>query len=171
MKKIFLIMILLIGMNLIIRDEYNISDNSIRFRVIANSNSAKDIIMKEKVVKELSDLIFINSDNYNEIEENIYNNLKVIENRINKLFKSNNYDKNINIMYGINKFPKKTYKGKTYKEGNYKSLVIEIGEAKGDNYFCFLYPSLCLIDYEEKINKKSFKVLEILEKYINVNND
>ena len=55
--------------------------------------------------------------------------------------------------------------GKEYNEGLYESLVIEIGEAKGDNYFCILYPSLCLIDYENRENNKSygFKIVDVFK--------
>ena len=64
----------------------------------------------------------------------------------------------------MNYFPKKVFNGKTYNEGEYKSLVIEIGEAKGNNYFCILYPSLCTIDIDEKEESKyKFKLIEIIK--------
>ena len=50
------------------------------------------------------------------------------------------------VNYGMNYFPVKKYDGVTYKEGNYESLVVSIGEAKGNNYWCILYPPLCMID-------------------------
>ena len=52
-----------------------------------------------------------------------------------------------------------------YDGGLHESLVIEIGEGKGDNYFCILYPSLCMIDYEnreENTNYKS-KIMELFD--------
>ncbi len=148
MKKIIVIILLLITLIIIWSDEnYNINNNEIRFRVIANSNNIEDIIMKEKVVKELSNIVFINSDR-EKIKKNILNNLSTIESRINTIFEKNNYNKTYNVMYGLNEFPQKEYKGKIYKEGLYESLVIEIGDAKGNNYWCFLYPSLCMSDYE-----------------------
>ena len=70
-----------------------------------------------------------------------------------------------NINYGYNYFPTKEYRGIKYKEGYYESIVISIGDAKGDNFWCVLFPNLCLIDTEnttdieykswalEKINK------------------
>ena len=68
------------------------------------------------------------------------------------------------VKYGINAFPEKIYKGVKYSEGDYESLVVEIGEAKGDNFWCVLYPPLCTIDEsDEDINYK-FRIIEIFEK-------
>ena len=165
MKKAVLILLVIISMYLISRDEYNITEDSIRFRVIANSNSVYDIAMKEKVVKEISNILFVKTNTKEETEANIYNNIKNIEDKIDLLFKKNNYDKSYNISYGLNNFPEKTYRGKKYEKGLYKSLVIEIGEGKGNNYFCILYPSLCMLDYEEKEEKSNykFKIIEVIK--------
>ena len=58
MKKIIIVICVFVFMYLFNYNEYNISDDSIRFRVIANSNSIEDISMKEKVVNELSGILF-----------------------------------------------------------------------------------------------------------------
>ena len=50
----------------------------------------------------------------------------------------------------------KIYQGVTYKEGYYESLVISIGEAKGDNFWCVLFPNFCLIDTQEDHTYKSY---------------
>ena len=166
MKKIILIVLIII-FSLIFynRKDYIINEDSIRFRVIANSNNMNDIIMKEKVVSELSKYLFIKENSKEKMNNYIYKNLKNIEDSITKIFKDNNYDKSFKISFGKNEFPRKNYRGKTYEEGLYDSLVIEIGEAKGNNYFCILYPSLCVLDYEEKeekgkINIKLFELIK-----------
>ena len=146
--------------------EYNTTEDSIRFRVIANSNSSRDIIMKEKVVSDLSSFLFINSNDKQEVRNNIYSNLENIDKRINNIFKTNNYDQKYNISYGYNEFPKKTFMGKTYPEGLYESLVIEIGDAKGNNYFCILYPSLCVLDYENTGNNYGFRFVNMIKKIL-----
>ena len=162
MKKIVIIMCILLYMYLISYNEYNNTEDSIRFRVISNSNSSRDIIMKEKVVNESSSIVFIDSNDEEEIKNNIYNNLEKIDDKIAKLFENNNYNQKYNISYGLNEFPKKSFMGKKYEAGLYESLVVEIGEAKGDNYFCILYPSLCMIDYKNKSEKYSLKIVELL---------
>ena len=169
MKKLILILSIILFIIFMNNNEYNVEEDSIRFRVIANSNSAKDIIMKEKVVNELSNMLFDKERTFDETNKNIYSNLKKIENKIDTLFEKNNYNKVYNISYGLNEFPKKEYRGKTYPAGTYKSLVIEIGEAKGNNYFCILYPSLCLLDYENKEEQNEkveyrFKIVDLFKK-------
>ena len=165
MKKIILIISIILVIILLSNNNYNVTNDMIRFRVIANSNNSEDIIMKEKVVKTLSNLLFKNNDSIEDTRNNVISNINNIENRIDKLFKKNKYDMTYNISYGLNHFPKKEYNGQVFSEGDYESLVIEIGEAKGNNYFCILYPPLCMID-EDKTDevKYDFKIVELLKK-------
>ena len=165
MKKIILIISIILVIILLSNNNYNVTNDMIRFRVIANSNKSEDIIMKEKVVKTLSNLLFKNNDSIEDTRNNVISNINNIETKIDKLFKKNKYDMTYNISYGLNHFPKKEYNGQVFSEGDYESLVIEIGEAKGNNYFCILYPPLCMID-EDKTGevKYDFKIVELLKK-------
>lgn len=165
MKKIILFLMLLSGLYLFCKDDSKISDDSIRFRVIANSNSVEDIRMKELVVKELSSTLF-KENSLEGTRSNIISNISQIEKKIDKVFDNNNYDKTYNVIYGMNEFPEKVYNGVVYEKGLYESLVVEIGYGAGNNYWCFLYPSLCLIDYEENVDnfKYKSKIVEIIDK-------
>ena len=155
MKKYILFILIIIVFFIVKKsDDNNITKDAIRFRVIANSDAPKDIYMKEIVVSELSDLLFKN-DNLSDTRNNIIKNLSVIEEKINNVFINNDYDKSYNILYGMNEFPEKEYNGIKYEEGLYESLVIEIGNGEGSNYWCFLYPSLCMIDFKK--NNSNFK--------------
>lgn len=165
MKKLLIVLLLLFGLYLFSKDDSRISDDSIRFRVIANSNSEEDIKMKELVVKELSSTLF-KENTLEGTRSNIISNISQIEKRIDRVFDNNNYDKTYNVIYGMNEFPEKVYNGVVYEKGLYESLVVEIGDGSGNNYWCFLYPSLCLLDYkngEEKVEYKS-KIAEIFDK-------
>ena len=165
MMKILIVLLLLFGLYLFSKDDSRISDDSIRFRVIANSNSEEDIKMKELVVKELSSTLF-KENSLEGTRSNIISNISQIEKRIDRVFDNNNYDKTYNVIYGMNEFPEKVYNGVVYEKGLYESLVVEIGDGSGNNYWCFLYPSLCLVDYkkgEEEVEYKS-KIAEIIDK-------
>lgn len=164
MKKLLIIILFVIGVILFNIENYS-NDDAIRFRVISNSNSSKDILMKEMVVNKISKYVF---DDYNDKDitrKNIVSNISNIEEEIEKLFNNNNYNMNFEVNYGMNYFPVKKYNGITYKEGEYESLVVSIGEAKGNNYWCILYPPLCMIDdnFDEEI-KYDFKILEFFKK-------
>jgi len=157
-KKIIIILSILTILYLsTTKEEIIIPDNSIRFRIIASSNTLDNQLTKEKIKKEILTKIFPNLDN-SDIDNSIKENISNIE----TILKSYNID--YDISYGNNYFPTKVYKGITYKEGYYKSLVITLGNGLGDNYWCVMYPPLCLIDNTDNITYKS-KVLEILKKY------
>lgn len=163
MKKIIYVILIIVMILVVSKPRYDLSGDMVRFRVIPNSNSSKDILIKEKVVNELSTLLFKDTNDINETRNNVVNNLDKINNSIDKVFSENNYNLKYKVKYGMNYFPTKEYNDIRFEAGNYESLVVEIGEAKGNNYWCILYPPLCMIDYEKdtKIEYKS-KIIEIL---------
>lgn len=122
-----------------------IPEKSIRFRIIANSNTKEDQALKQEIKKELQTTIIskLNTETYASAEENIEASIK----KVDEVLKD--YNINYNISYGENYFPEKTYKGVIYPEGEYQSLVITLGEGIGDNWWCVLFPPLCLLEAEE----------------------
>ena len=94
--------------------------------------------------------------------------LKVKDTKVKKLLENQNIKADYEINYGVNYFPEKEYKGITYEEGNYESIVIKLGEGTGENFWCVLFPPLCLLEVEEKNNDDieytSF-IKEIIDKY------
>lgn len=170
MKKI-LILLALISIILLYTnktEEYVIVPNeSIRFRIIPNSNTAEDLYMKEEVKEGISDIITsLSKENINETRTNIVNNLPLLRNKVQNVFDENNYNQTFSINYGINYFPEKTYKGVKYQSGNYESMVVSIGNASGDNYWCVLFPPLCMMEAKEseKVEYKFF-IKEIIDHF------
>lgn len=163
MKKIIYGILIIVMILAVSKPRYDLSGDMVRFRVIPNSNSSKDILIKEQVVNELSTLLFKDANDINETRNNVVNNLDKINNSIDKIFNENNYNLKYKVKYGMNYFPSKEYNDIRFEAGNYESLVVEIGEAKGNNYWCILYPPLCMVDYEKdtKIEYKS-KIIEML---------
>ena len=156
MKKIIIILTILTTItiyNEIQKKEIIIPNTAIRLRVIPNSNTVLDQNMKNKVKTYLEEdtyNLLENIDNIEEARNIINNNIDNINNSINTIFKENNYNMNYNLDFGYNYFPEKEYRGIKYKEGYYESLVITIGEGEGDNFWCVLFPNLCLVDLENK---------------------
>lgn len=144
MKKIVIIA-LIIFVLLIQNNEKNIviPQESIRFRIIANSNSKEDQTLKFAIAKDLTTNTFTNLNNVKNIDDSriqIKNSIPLIETTLNK------YNTKYNINYGYNYFPNKTYKGIEYDSGNYESLVITLGDGSGENFWCVLFPPLCLLE-------------------------
>ena len=149
---------------------YAIPNENIRIRIIANSDSEYDQQIKNEVKEE------IQKDFYNLLKDTkgveearkvINSNLTSIDNKVFNILESNNYPTNYKINYGLNYFPSKEYKGTVYEEGYYESLVITLGEGKGSNLWCVLFPPLCLLEAEENdtVEYTSF-VKELFQKYL-----
>ena len=153
MKKIFIVLIsfILIFSNTRANAKL-IPDEAIRFRVIANSDSEYDqkikLLVKEKVENKLY-TILKNTKGIDNARQIIKDNVGIIDSIVNKTLIEENYDKSYSVNYGMNYFPEKEYKGVKYDEGYYESLVITLGEGKGKNWWCVLFPPLCLVEAEE----------------------
>lgn len=171
-RKLILIILTIVTIyvvyNNVKAEEIVIPNTAIRLRVIPNSNNLLDQEMKTKVKEYLEANLYKKFANVDDIEKArtmINNNIPKIEEDITSIFNENNYDMNFKVKYGNNYFPKKEYKGITYEEGYYESLVVEIGEAKGDNFWCVLFPSLCLLETEETTEVEyKLGVLELINK-------
>lgn len=160
-RKIFLIFLGIIILFVYLQNkmEITIPNESIRLRVIPNSNTTKDIIIKEQVKKYLEKDIYTllkDTDNIVIARKTIINNIPNIEKNIDNIFKSNDYNLTYKVNYGYNYFPEKTYQGKEYSEGEYESLVIYIGESNGDNWWCVLFPNYCLVETNKEVKYKSY---------------
>lgn len=129
-----------------------IPDDAIRIRVIANSNSEYDQDIKLKVKETLeSDMYNLLKDttDLDEARTLIQNNLNNVESNIDKTLQKENYKLPFTINFGLNYFPEKEFKGITYEEGYYESVVVTLGEGLGDNWWCVLFPPLCMLEAEE----------------------
>ena len=168
MKKV-IIGLFFISLILIIKtanNDYTIPSDAIRFRVIASSNTIKDQYTKIKIKNDIEDLLradLLKANSQNSAKNIIKNKLPEIENTL------KNYEVPYNINLGSNYFPEKKYHGLNYPAGNYESLVITLGSGAGENWWCVLYPPLCLIDTtaleKDEVEYKSF-VQELFQKYL-----
>ena len=173
MKKVFvfiLMLLLVVSVYKKSNDSVKIPDSAIRFRILANSNSPRDQKIKEdirdKMQKELYSLLQ-NSKSIDDSRKIINSNMSNFDEILKDSMKDIEYSYSID--YGMHYFPSKTYKGITYDEGNYESLLVTLGSGKGDNWWCVLFPPLCLLEAEESsdvkdVESKSF-IKEIIEKY------
>ena len=156
MKKIIIVLFFLIVLLVFINEKKMllIPNESIRFRVIANSDSTLDqdlkLSVKNDVEKELYNIIG-DSKNIEEVRYRISNNIDKVDNILKK------YNISYDISYGNNYFPEKEYKGVKYKEGEYESVVITIGNGLGHNWWCVLFPPLCLLDEKDNLDSIEYE--------------
>lgn len=167
MKKLIIALFLVTVLILVNKKETKIliPEDAIRFRIIANSNKIEDQTQKIKIKEEMEPVIaniLSTSNSLDETRKEIKNNMYQVKDILNK------YDISYKINYGFNYFPEKNYKGVTYKAGEYESLVVTLGDGLGDNWWCVLFPPLCLLeasedDYDDVVYTSYVK--ELLNKY------
>lgn len=154
-KKILIIFILFLTYFLVSLFSYSnavsssISENVFRLHVIANSNSKEDQDLKYKVRDNLIQYMNSISKNVSTKEEAIKLANKNIDNFYNiakNTILENGFNYNVNIEIGNFDFPTKTYGDISLPAGFYDALKVEIGEAKGKNWWCVMFPSLCFVD-------------------------
>ncbi len=168
MKKTICLIILAITIFLLVIQKSNnvvIPREAIRIRVIANSNSNLDQEEKKKVLNNIKMELYELLKDARTLSEA----RKIINDNIKRLNISilDSTKENFKLNYGMNYFPKKVYKGIIYEEGEYESLVITLGSGQGDNFWCVLFPPLCLLEGNNDTEDVTYQffVKEMLEKY------
>ncbi len=167
MKNILFVFAAIIGLitiSNIMTSKNLIPKDAIRIRVIANSNEKKDQHLKVEVKNEVEEYLYNKLKNVKDsntadlvIKENIPNVEKIVS----------KYTNDYKINYGLNYFPEKEYKSIVYDAGDYKSLVITLGNGLGDNWWCVLFPPLCLMEGSESedVEYHSY-IADTIDKYI-----
>ena len=129
-------------------DDANQHEGIIRLHVIANSNTASDqgikLKVRDAIIKHMQSRDDISTRR--DMEEYITANTDRLERIAEGVVASEGRDDNVKASLGVRYIPEKTYGGTTFPAGNYEALDIKIGEGKGENWWCVLFPPLCLLD-------------------------
>lgn len=126
-----------------------IRDEIIRFHVRANSDSEEDQALKlkvrDKILKETKYLLK-ESKSIDETRSIMKNNLDNIKYIAQKVLEDEGENYDVNVTFGIERFPTRKYGNLVFPAGEYEALVVEIGEGKGQNWWCVMFPPLCFVD-------------------------
>lgn len=148
--------------------QQELAEEVFRFHVLANSDSDEDqalkMQVKEAVIAYMKEEI-PKSDSVEMTKEWARSHLDAIVNLAEAIISEEGYAYEVTAEVTTCDFPDKTYGDITFPAGEYEALRIEIGEAKGQNWWCVLYPNLCFIDavhavVPEEGKKDLKKVLE-----------
>ena len=127
----------------------NIQDSVFRLHVIANSDSSEDQNLKYTVrdkVLEYINLISENTSSKDEVIALVQENIDEIRKIAQETIYENGYNYSVRLSIGNFAFPTKTYGDISFPSGFYDALKIEIGKAKGQNWWCVMFPPLCFVD-------------------------
>lgn len=148
---ICLTLVILMGLLLFytyIGDSGNTHEGIIRLHVIANSDTAGDQALKLKVRDAVIEYME-NQDGLHsadDMREYLKDNLGRLEKIAEGVIASEGYDYPADANLGIRYIPEKTYGDITFPAGTYEALNITIGSGEGENWWCVLFPPLCLLD-------------------------
>jgi stage II sporulation protein R len=127
----------------------HLAQEVLRFHVLANSDSTEDqelkMQVKAEVIAYLEEALPEGLD-VDETKDWMRRNRDEIEAVASKVIEEEGYDYPVNVAVTTCYFPDKTYGDVTFPAGNYEAVRVEIGAAKGQNWWCVLYPNLCFLD-------------------------
>ena len=167
---ILFVVISYVFIGIVVEENIEIPNDAIRIRILANSNDEYDQEIKKEVKEDIQSymsIILKDTTNIEEARVKINNNLDNINKKVGNTLQSLDYKLPYKVNLGLNYFPDKEYKGVKYEAGYYESLLITLGKGEGDNWWCVLFPPLCLIEAEEstEVEYKSF-IKEMLDKHV-----
>ncbi len=131
-----------------------LAEDIFRLHILANSDSNEDQSLKLKVrdaVLEYMKTLTENTSDKQSVIEMSKTHMENFREIAKKVIKENGYDYPVNIEIGNFYFPTKYYGNISLPAGNYDALKIEIGEAKGQNWWCSLFPPLCFVSVSSGI--------------------
>ncbi len=136
-----------------VHGEEEIYDTVVRLHVLANSDSDADQELKLKVrdrVVELVSPAVKGCSTQSEAIAAIEGIMDEIETAAEEVVRDEGYDYDVSLLMGEEYYPTRTYETCAFPEGEYVSLRVCIGDAEGQNWWCCLFPPLCLSAASEK---------------------
>lgn len=152
----------------------NIRPQVLRLHVLANSDSKEDQALKLKVrdaVLNEGEKTLGSSLSKSDAQEKIKKCLPNLEKAAQDEIKRNGYSYSVSVEIGESFFPTKTYGDVTLPAGKYDAVRVLIGSAKGHNWWCVMFPNLCLPaaqtepKMEDVLSKDEIKLVKSKPKY------
>jgi stage II sporulation protein R len=173
-KKLLILTFVILGLTVIlgllpIHGETEIYQNVLRLHVIANSDSEDDQALKLSVrdtVLEKTKHLFKDCRSRDAAEAILNENIALIEQVAQEAVWKAGYSYSVTVELGEEEYPTKNYESCCFPSGEYLSLRIKIGEAQGQNWWCVLFPPLCLSAASE--GDDAFAAVGLTEEQYNI---
>ncbi len=141
-----------------VHGEEEIYDSVLRLHVLANSDSESDqalkLAVRDKIITMTREL-GSECKTLDEVCAQVQNNLEDICDVALEVIREWGYDYSVEVSLGRESYPRRTYESLCFPAGEYLSLQVKIGAAEGQNWWCVLYPPLCL-DAATESNEDAF---------------
>ena len=130
-----------------VHGEDEIYDTVVRLHVLANSDSEEDQALKLRVrdaVLQVTSPLLANCSTQEDARRTIDAHGETIRQAAEAVLRSEGREESIEIVLGEEEYPTREYDSFCFPAGNYLSLRICIGDAEGQNWWCCLFPPLCI---------------------------
>ena len=135
-------------------EETVIPNEAIRLRILANSDSNEDQALKRKVRDAVNAEITLWVQDLTSLEAartTIKAGLPDIQKIAEQIVAEENANQTVKVEFGKVNFPTKLYGQFLYPAGEYEAILITLGEGKGANWWCVLFPPLCFLDFSNGV--------------------
>lgn len=125
----------------------NVRNDCLRLHIPANSDSSEDQSVKLKVRDEIlktAEALFNNCGSAEEARKIILDNKALLEETADKILKENGFDYSSSLSVEKEFFETRSYDNVTLPAGEYTACKITLGEGKGQNWWCVMFPGICL---------------------------
>lgn len=147
--------------------------NVLRLHIIANSDSKADQNLKLRVrdaILECSSELFSENTDLKSATETAQASIPYYNKIANEVIEKNGFSYKASARIGESYFETREYKNFTLPAGNYESLIINLGEAKGKNWWCVVFPAVCIPTADGKLSdtvgETATKIAENPKKYV-----
>lgn len=164
MKKAIVLFVLILMAALSIKVysddiQKDLQEGMVRLHIVANSDSGQDqavkLMVRDAVLRDIKNKMNMGIENVN-------GDIKSIIDTANNTLYENGMDYTASANFGKIHFPEKSYKNLTLPEGEYNAVEIILGNGAGHNWWCVLYPPMCIMDDNKAV--MSVAAAQILRK-------
>ena len=145
---IVIVLVVLMALSFLpVHGEQEVYDTVVRLHVLANSDSEEDQALKLKVrdgVLEAASPILEGCTTRAEAVAALNAHLPDLEAAAKAVVEAEGHTDSVTVLLGEEDYPTRTYESCAFPAGTYVSLRVCIGEAAGQNWWCCLFPPLCL---------------------------
>lgn len=135
------------------------TDDAIRLRILANSDSVSDQMLKRDIRDEINAEItkWVNDvETFDEAVTTIEGNMDEIEAIVENELAKYGKDQQFNVAFDKDvSFPTKLYGNLVYPAGLYQAVLVTLGDGEGENWWCVLFPPLCFLDMDNAEAKEA----------------
>ncbi|MDQ6595184.1 stage II sporulation protein R [Bacillus salipaludis] len=138
----------------IAKESVVIPGEAIRLRILANSDVPADQQLKREVRDAVNAKITVwvkDLTSINKARSVIKSKLPEIQDIAEKTVAAKGSKQAVHVEFGKVQFPTKLYGEFLYPAGEYQAILITLGEGKGANWWCVLYPPLCFLDFSNGV--------------------